>query len=175
MQSCRKETAPVTVRVSRPLPRSTWSAMGMSSQTKKRLFGSLFVIAGGKRSRFRRFRSEPLIHLQNGRESPGWRGRSKNSKNQFLYCTWMFVSILLRAPASSRSLRSRLDPGAPLSLLPRFISALHLPAPANRLHYRPHAETTPSRRLQGRLEFTFACAAYNLVRMRNLTATVPAL
>jgi hypothetical protein len=73
-----------------------------------------------------------LAVLEWSRESPGWRGRSKNSKSVSILRLDL-VSILLRAPASSRNPRSRLDPGPPLSLLPRFISAFHLPAPANRL------------------------------------------
>jgi hypothetical protein len=39
----------------------------------------------------------------------------------------------------------------------------------------PDAEGTASGSVQGALALYFACAAYNLVRMRNLTAPVPAV
>ncbi len=38
---------------------------------------------------------------------------------------------------------------------------------------RAYAEGSASRGEQSALDITFACAAYNLVRMRNLAAAVP--
>jgi len=63
------------------------------------------------------------------RESPGWRGRSKNSTAVSIsarHCALIIVSILLRAPATSRNLRSRLERVPPLSLLPSSLSAFRL-------------------------------------------------
>ena len=69
------------------------------------------------------------------RESPGWRGRGKNStavsKLFFpLACVALVVSILLRF-IPYRSLRSRLEQAPPLSLLPKFVSAFCLSSSAS--------------------------------------------